>query len=208
MHHLGAALALALASAIQLAACSPRVTSLDENKTLSSLSVDDRRQFCEDQFKYMSSRVPKEDVRKINCAATAGAIGTGDGSDTARARSACQAAYQACLSVPAVEPQSSCETFPTDAQDCAAKVGEATKCVEAQADALAKQASSADDACRDVGRTVGREQSKEDSTVTQDCARVQQLCPKLFSEPTMGTGKPGVAPGAATGEPAGGTHKP
>jgi hypothetical protein len=187
MTHLGAAIALTLASAVQLAACSPRVTTLDQDKTLSSLSVEDRRQFCEDQFRYMSSRVPADDLKKINCAAAAGAIGAGDGSDTARARAACEQAYRACLSVPAAELQSSCETFPTDAQDCAAKVGEASRCTEAQTDALAKQVSSADDVCRDVGRPTQREQdrSQDQGTATQDCVRVQALCPKLFGEPTM-----------------------
>jgi len=192
MHHLGAAIALALASAVQLAACSSRVTTLDPDKTLSSLSVEERRQYCEDQFQYLSSRVPGSALQKIHCANTAGAIGTGDGSDTARARSACQQAYQACLSVPAQEPQSSCETFPAEAQDCPARVGEATKCTEAQADALAKQASRADDVCKDVGRQAQREQAQgqDRSAAIQDCARVQLLCPKLFSEPATGTARP------------------
>jgi len=201
MHHIGAIVALTLMSAVQLAACSSRVTTLDPDKQLSSLSTEDRQQYCEDQFQYLSTRVPKEDARKIKCATAATAVTIGGEADTEAARAACQQAYQACMSIPAPEPQSACDTFPAKAESCAATVGEATKCAEARADALAKVAIRSDDTCNNVFRTTSSDQHKDkaDPAKTQACARVQLMCPKLFDEsvsPAPGvSGTPG-APGA------------
>jgi hypothetical protein len=191
MRYFGAALALTLVSAIELAACSSRVTSLESEKTFSSLSADERRKFCEDQFQYTSGRVDKEDLKRIKCADAARAVVSGDGAVTERERPACQKVYEACMSVPAQEAQSSCETFAADAEGCAATVGDASKCAEAKADELEELASRADAACRELGRPQASAQKKAkvvEASKTQACTRVQQLCPKLFGEqPTSST---------------------
>src|SRR5690242_16392896 len=145
MRYFGAVLAITLGSAVGLAACSSRVTSLDSEKTFAGLTADERRQYCEDQSQYMSSRVDQEEMKKIKCADAARAVVSGGGAGgavTEKARPACQQVYEACMSVPAQEePQSSCETFASDVEGCAATVGDATKCAEVRADELAERAS-------------------------------------------------------------------
>jgi hypothetical protein len=188
MRNVGAALAMAFVSAVQLSACShpARVTSLEPNRTLSSLTTEERRQFCEDRFHYAISRVSNENRKKINCSVAAGAVGSGGKSNTDRARAACQQVYQICMSVPAPEPQSPCDAFPRSADDCTATVGEASECAEAQADTLEKLASRAEDTCKNPDRS---EESGPDEPAKVACANLQLLCPKLVDEPTLGLGK-------------------
>jgi hypothetical protein len=181
MRKVGVVLAVALVSAVQLSACSSsppsRFTSLDPDKTFSSLTADERHQFCEDRSQYMGSRVSTDDRKKIGCAGTAGK-GAG--------QTACERAYQACLNAPAPEPQSSCDGFAKDAQGCVATVDEATQCAQAQADALEKLASAADDTCKDLGKTSKK---AEPVKAPAACAKVERLCPKLFDEPALDEAK-------------------
>lgn len=190
MRNVGAALATAFVSAVQLSACThpARVTSLEPSKTLSSLTTEERRQFCEDRFHYAISRISKEDRKKINCSVAAGAVGSGGKSETGKARAACQQVYQICMSVPAPEPQSSCDAFPRSAGDCTATVGEASECAEAQADALEKLASEADATCKNPVRAQERGPDQP-AKMPMACTRLQLLCPKLVDEPVLGLGE-------------------
>lgn len=190
MHRVGAALAVASASTILFAACTSAkgITSLPADKKLSSLTPEERRQFCEDRFHYMSTRVSREDRKKIECSLAAGSVGRSSGTDLAKARSACQQMYKACTSVLDTTTQSSCETFPRDAEDCTATVGEADDCAEAQADALETVARKADDTCNELGKAPRKEE--QPAKVQSTCGRVQRLCPKLFEEPSLGEAKP------------------
>jgi hypothetical protein len=193
MRNVGVVLAVTLVSGIQVAACSSSsspasVTSIGSDKTFAGLTTDERRQYCEDQLKYMSSRVSREDRRKIDCATAAGTAGSGGGSDGGKSQAACQQVYQACLSVPGAAPKSSCDTFPEDADGCVATVGEASACAAAQADALEALASQADDTCKNLGQATGGD--GEVSKTPDACVRVQLLCPKLFTEQAA----PGTTP--------------
>jgi hypothetical protein len=189
MRYVGAALAVTFVSGIQLSACSsssgPPVTSLASDKTFADLTKEERRQYCEDEQTYMSSRVSKDDRRKIDCSSVASAAG-GGGAAGDKARAACQTAYRACVAVPAAEPQSSCDPFVANADGCSATVGEASACAAARADAEETLASKADDTCKSLGQTSGNGHAQE--TKTPDaCVRIQALCPKLFVEVVPGT---------------------
>ncbi len=191
MHNVGAALAVTLVSALQVAGCtsSKSITSLPTDKTLSSLTVDERRQYCEDRFHYMSSRVSKDDRKKIDCAAAAGTVGSTGGSTSDKSRTACKDVYQTCMGVPAAEPQSSCDDFPKSAADCAATVGDADACAETQADALEKLAGDADGTCKSL--STSRKARLLTSQVPESaCAKVDRMCPKLFDEPALDRGSP------------------
>jgi hypothetical protein len=187
MHKLSAALGVTSLAAVLVPACASRhVTSLPGDKPISSLSPDDQRTFCEDRIQYMSSRVSDQDRQKIHCSLAAGGIGDGP-VDTGRARAACSQIYQACMSVPAQEEQTSCTDFVTNASSCQATVDEASSCAEAQADALQEMASKADDVCKDIGRSSHKWRDAQDrnSKLDKACGRVQTLCPKLFVEPAL-----------------------
>jgi hypothetical protein len=194
MHKGGVVLAVALVAAVQLSACSSsssRFTSLDPGKTFTSLSAGERQQFCEDRFQYMSSRVSADDRKKIACsraagaAAGTGASGTG-ASDAAAGKASCQQVYQACMNVPSPELESSCDTFAKSAAGCVATVDEATQCAQAQADALEKLVSTADDTCKDLGKTAKKSAPVKSP---EACNRVSTLCPKLFDESALDEGK-------------------
>jgi hypothetical protein len=190
MHNVGAALAVTLVSAAQLAGCSSSkgITSLDPDKKLSSLTTEERRQYCEDRYHYMTSRVPKDDRHKIDCSVSAADVGTSGAAITDKERSACQEVYQACVGLPAPEPQSSCDDFPKNAADCTATVGDVDTCAVAQADALEKLAAGADATCSRLDRA--RQGKDRPSKAPAECTKVQQLCPKLFDEPALDAGKP------------------
>ncbi len=189
MHKVGAALVVTLASAAQLAGCSSSakgITSLPSEKTLSSLTSQERRQFCEDRFHYLSSRVSADDRKKIDCAVAAEKVQGVDGSSPDKAQAACEQVYETCVGVPAKEPSSACDDFPKGAADCAATVGDVNTCAEAQADALEKLAGDADSACKSTASP-----SKDPTSQTpKDCVRVQRMCPKLFDEPALDRTKP------------------
>lgn len=191
MPNVGAALAVILVSAVQLAGCSSSsksITSLDSDKTLSSLTTKERRQYCEDRTHYVSSRVSPDDRRKIKCAAAASEVGSTGASAVGKAKAVCQTVYQTCMSLPPPEPSSPCEGFPASAADCTATVGDANACAEDQADALEKLASGADATCSRVGQT--RRQMSQAPETSDACSRVQLLCPKLFEEPALDRSKP------------------
>lgn len=184
MRHIAAALAVSLASALQLAACSRQVTQLDADKPLAGLTMEERRQYCEDRFQYINARVDKGDLQKIRCSVAAGGLVAG-GPDGRRERAACRQVYQVCTNTPAPEPQSSCESFPSDADGCTATVDEADQCAKAQADALSALAAKADSVCEVSSRASSPERDLGTSQKMQACARVQLLCPKLFHEPML-----------------------
>jgi hypothetical protein len=184
MRHIVAALAVGFASVVQLAACSHKVSTLDEEKTLGSLTMEERRQYCEDRERYMDTRVDQGDLQKIRCANAAGGLLAG-GPDTARERASCKQVYRVCMNTPTAEKQSMCDGFATDAERCAATVGEANECARAQADELAGLASRADGACDRGPRSSMKGRDEGMATRMQTCARVQLLCPKLFEEPIV-----------------------
>jgi hypothetical protein len=207
MRHIVAGLAVTLASALGIAACSSPVTAIESDRMLSRLSAEERRQYCEDEAQYLRARVPAGDLKKISCASAAAVIVRT--AEKGRARVACRQVYQACLSSPLPEPQRSCETFSANAASCAATVGEATRCAEERADALEKLASDADDTCDGAGQgtVIDRGQGNRSDrgqatdrgqvvdTKTEACNRVELLCPSVFGAPSSsssGTGKIGA----------------
>lgn len=185
MHRTCAAIAVALASAVQLAACSSgkHVSSIDTDKTFASLPPDQSRQWCEDRAHYMSSRVSDDDWQKIRCSYAASAAGGTGATDMGRARAACQEVYNVCMSGPKEQkPTSPCDDFATKAKDCAATVGDADDCTAAQADDLESAASKGDDVCKELGRRGAREQSGK---TEKACTRVDAACPNLLVEPAL-----------------------
>jgi hypothetical protein len=184
MRHIAAGLAVLLTSALQLAACSREVSHLDAEKPLAGLTMEERRQYCEDRFQYVNGRIDKGDLQKIRCSMAAGGIVAG-GPDASRERAACRQVYQVCINTPAPEPQSSCASFPSEADGCMATVGEADDCAKAQADELAALASQAESACEARPRSSARGGEQGATPKMQACARVQLLCPKLFREPML-----------------------
>jgi hypothetical protein len=190
MRYVGTTLAVTSVLAIIVSASScastpSHFTSLDSSKVISSLSPVERRQYCDDQFRYMTARVSKDDRKKVNCSQAASAVGTGGESDTARARNACQAVFKACTSVPAEDPENTCDGFSKVAEGCSATVGELVACAEAQAEALEEAASKAEDACNHIARSRARSAAAK---LPEACARVQALCPKVLGEPALGIG--------------------
>ena len=187
-----ATLAVTLASAVQLSACasSKSITSLDSDKPLSKLTTEERRQYCEDRFHYLSTQVSTDDRKKIKCAAAAATVEGGSASDKARA--ACEQVYQTCMGTPATELQGSCDDFPKAAAECTATVGEASACATAQAKALDQLAHDADTTCKDDQSHPKESKDHVAAQPPADCARVELLCPKLFDEPALrgDTGKP------------------
>ncbi len=198
MSKVGAAIAVTFGSTLLFSACSSSeksITTLPADKTLAALSPEERQQYCQDRFHYLSTRVSADDRTKPDCSAAAAGVGKNGGTDTAKARAACQQVYTACMGTLSPQPQVSCDSFPKDAQSCTATVGEVDDCAAAQADALEKLASSAEGTCDALASTTPRKADRTTPTMpspapspsTAPCDRVQRLCPKLFDEPALGT---------------------
>src|SRR6185437_12204558 len=181
MRIVGPALAATLVSGTVLVACSSTgPSSIDSKKTFSSLTTEERHQYCEDHAHYMTSHVSMRDRQKIGCAVAAGSVGAGGGTDQAKARSACQDVYSTCMGVSPQETAVSCEEFGPEADNCSATVGDANDCAEAQADALGKLASKADDTCKNLGRAERSDEGRSPKMAA--CDRIQGTCPKLFDK--------------------------
>ncbi len=206
MRIVGTALAATLVSGTVLVACSSGQgpSTIDAKKTFSSLTTEERHQYCEDHGHYMSSHVSTQDRQKIGCSDAARSAGSvWSGSDMEKAQSQCDDVFKTCMKGTPAEAQVSCAAFGPEADDCAATVGDGNDCAEAQADALGKLVSKADDACKNLGKT--EEKTEEQSPKMQACTRLKATCPKLFdklfAEPALGTGTaatPAATPPAAT----------
>jgi hypothetical protein len=181
-----------LVSAVQLSACSSKPSSIDENKPLSSLSMEERHQYCEDHSHFMSSRVTDKDRQKIDCSVAARSAVSKDYASE-KATSACQDAYHSCMDMPAPMRATSCDTFVSSTEGCPATVGEADDCAEAQADALEKIAGKAETACKDLGKPLAPA-AEPGHKRAKACERLQIMCPKafgaLFAEPALGNAAP------------------
>jgi len=180
MRHVIAAVSVTLGTALQLAACSSHVTSVDDDKKLSALTTEEQRRVCDDHARYLTKEVSRDELHKAQCSTQAELAGQLANVAAGGGRPACRQAYDECLRQPAPELRITCENFPARARTCDVTVGEISACRVEQANAFAERASKADKVCDHFDRATTGERTE--SPKTDACTRVSRACPRILEE--------------------------
>ena len=151
------------------------MTTVDDNESTSNLTPTDQNQLCLDTFNYVKANFGASDVAKMECGFTQ----TSQTQDPV----ACASAYQACIAKANVQPiqypaTPDCTGFDTAVAKCNTTVGEYTKCLQQEVDAM-KSIEGSFPICTQEAATSAELQALQ--KMSADCVTLLQTCQIAFA---------------------------
>ena len=114
--------------------CGGAVTTVDGNENTANLTPDDQDQLCLDTYNYVRNAFSTDDLAKLEC---------GFNQTQSQDPSACNSAYQACLTTARANVQQiqwplapDCSGFDQQVASCNTTVGEYSKCLQEEVDVM------------------------------------------------------------------------
>lgn len=166
-----------------LIACGGTMTTVDGNENTSTLPAADKDQLCLDTYNYVRNTFSTDDLAKLECGFT---------QTTSQDPSACDSAYQACLTNAKANVQQiqwplspDCTGFDQSIASCNTTVDEYTKCLREEVDAV-KAMEGSFPFCTQAAEEQAALAAA--SHLSQDCLALMQTCHPAFAPSQNGGG--------------------
>jgi len=177
-----------------LIACGGTMTTVDGNENTSTLPATDKDQLCLDTYNYVRTNFSTDDLAKLECGFT---------QTTSQDPSACESAYQACLTNAKANVQQiqwplepDCSGFDQSIASCNTTVSQYTKCLQEELDAV-KAMEGSFPFCTQAAEQQAAFAAA--SHLTQDCITLLETCHPAFAPSTSGSSNSGGFDGGGGG---------
>jgi hypothetical protein len=174
-----------------LVACGGTMTTVDGNENTQTLPTADKDQLCLDTYNYVRNNFSTDDLAKLEC---------GFSQSPTQDPSACQTAYQSCLTTARANVQQiqwplvpDCTSFDQSVASCNTTVSEYTKCLQEELDAV-KAMEGDFPFCTQAAEEQAALAAA--SHLSQDCITLLQTCHPAFAPSSSGSngGPPDAGP--------------
>lgn len=163
------------------AACGGSMTTVDGNKSTTTLTPDEQNQLCTDVYNYVKSSFSTSDMAAMACGFS-GASSTSDPSTCQSNYSACVAKETASMTGITNQPLD-CTGFDAQVAQCNTTVAEYTKCLQQEVAAM-KSLESQFPLCSQAAAQAAEINAM--SQLTSDCLQLAQTCQFLGSSTSGG----------------------
>ncbi len=171
-------------------ACGGKVTSIDGNQSTTTLPASDQNQLCLDTYNYVRSTFTNDDIAKMEC---------GLDFQSNQDPSTCSSTYQTCLTKAQQQLQGTtlpttpdCTGFDAQLAKCNTTVGEYTKCLQEEVDAM-KSLEGSFPLCTQAEATSAEIAAM--GKISTDCIQLMQTCQITFApSSSSGGGVPDAGP--------------